>query len=184
MWRREEMRPWKGLQVWGWSWAATASHCCWRCRGGRTEWRKLLSLSLCLFLAFSQGKGVFVPSATAVQEQQTPSQPSPFQPNSNCLPQIPWEFPLCMCLIISSQDGSCCGPINTYLSFIYPSVLAGGGTQIPQPSDTAALNGTGWDVEQHRGRRSWGKPLCPDQTCIEISFNDDFLDCSCQLSSG
>lgn len=42
--------------------------------------------------------------------------PAYFQPNSNCPPQVPWEYPPCMCLILSSQDGSCCGPINAYLA--------------------------------------------------------------------
>lgn len=30
--------------------------------------------------------------------------------------QVPWEYPPCTCIIISSQDGSYCKPINTYLS--------------------------------------------------------------------
>lgn len=171
MWRREEMRPWKGLQVWGWSWAATASHCLWRCSGGRTGWRELSSFSSRLLLALSWGKRVFVHSATLVQKQQTPSQPLPFQPNSSCPPQVPWEYPSCICIIISSQDGSCCGPINTCLSLDFCRW---------RNSNTPAF--TYYSLEWHRmrcwatrGRRSLGETLHPDCTCIEISFNDDFF---------
>lgn len=179
MWRREEMRPWKGLQVWGWSWAATASPCLWRCSGGRMGWRELFSFSLCLVLAPFWGQGVFVHGATAVQEHQTPSQPSPFQPNSNCPPQVPWEIPS---LHVPNYPITGLQLLWTNKCIFSPWCLQ---VEEPKYSNLQTLQPwMAWDeMLSNRGRRSWGETSLSRLHLIEISFNNDFLEWSCQLSS-
>lgn len=81
-------------------------------------WRMKGAVLLFLLPPFGTflGQRVFVLSAIAVQKLQTPSQLCPSQPSLNCPLQVPWEYSPCTCIFISSQDGSCCEPINTYLS--------------------------------------------------------------------